>query len=227
MRTITELDEMKCIQLDIMRKIHSYCKANDIRYYLSHGTLIGAIRHHGFIPWDDDIDIFMPRPDYERFCKEFPVSRYDNVLQIANSHTSPYYGRPMSKVYDTRTVLIEPNYLGDDSIGVNIDIWPLDGMPDDEKKRLIHLRKIKMLQMVLYGRVVKYSQCKGATQKIGHLFLLPISSKAIVRVIEKALKEYEYDQSTFVSSCTDPYKKFFKREWFIESMEVKSLKIIL
>ena len=68
MRTITA-EELRKIMLDILKDVASFCDANGITYFLSCGTLIGAVRHHGFIPWDDDIDIDMPRPDYERFIK--------------------------------------------------------------------------------------------------------------------------------------------------------------
>ena len=61
------LDELKAIELSVMKDIHSICEEQGIRYSLCGGTLLGAVRHGGFIPWDDDIDIFMPRPDYDRF----------------------------------------------------------------------------------------------------------------------------------------------------------------
>ncbi len=141
MKAITELAEMKSIQLEIMEKIHAFCQKKRIIYYLSHGSLIGAVRHKGFIPWDDDIDVFMRRDDYEQFCHDFPYEQDTYGLKLVNSYTDIYYGRPMSKVIDTRTVLIEPNYLCDDEIGVNIDIWPLDGTPNSESERAIYLKK--------------------------------------------------------------------------------------
>ena len=63
--------EMKQMMLDIMQDIHDFCEKNGLRYYLAFGTMIGAVRHKGFIPWDDDIDLWMPRPDYDRLRKEF------------------------------------------------------------------------------------------------------------------------------------------------------------
>ena len=67
MKREISLDELKRIQVEILDQVHSFCKNNEITYYLSSGSLIGAIRHKGYIPWDDDIDIYMPRLDYERF----------------------------------------------------------------------------------------------------------------------------------------------------------------
>ena len=214
MTPITDIEEMKTIQLDIMRSVHRFCEENQITYFLSHGSLIGAVRHKGFIPWDDDIDLFMPREEYERFCKLFSNAESQYHLRIANSETKPYYGRPMSKVYDTRTLLVEPNYVGDDPIGINIDIWPLDGIPADEKRQKVHLRQIKILQKVLYGRVVRMKACKGIIQKSAHFVLLPFSSRQIVHKINHCLLKYHFENSTNVTCAVDPYKKVYKRDWF-------------
>ncbi len=83
MKTITP-EEQKTIQLDLLQKTADFCKENNIRYYLCGGTLIGAIRHKGYIPWDDDIDISMPRPDYDRFISLFnkPGNYYLSLIHI-------------------------------------------------------------------------------------------------------------------------------------------------
>ena len=214
MKPITTLEEMKSIQLEIMDKIHSFCETNNINYFLSHGSLIGAIRHQGFIPWDDDIDLFMPRSDYDQFCALFPSVQKALGLEIVNSYSPKYYGRPMSKIIDSRTVLTEPNYLKDDEIGVNIDIWPLDGVPVDEREYEKHLHKIQMLQKMLYARIVKYDACKTLLQKTAHLCLLLSSPRKTVNRIIELQKKYRFEDGIYVSCYVDPYKKRFKKEWF-------------
>ena len=89
MKEINTLEELKSIELDIMKKIHDFCERKGLTYYLAYGTMIGAIRHNGFIPWDDDIDIFMPREDYERFLKLFVEEQNALKLAIVNHTTSP------------------------------------------------------------------------------------------------------------------------------------------
>ena len=75
MRKITDIHELRQIQMDILDDVHRFCEANGLRYFLSSGTLIGAVRHKGYIPWDDDIDIYMPRQDYEQFLKTYQDKR--------------------------------------------------------------------------------------------------------------------------------------------------------
>ena len=123
MKRKVTLEEMRDLQLAMMDKIHEFCVERGIRYSLGGGTLLGAVRHKGYIPWDDDIDIMLPRPDYERFLKEFD-GVYPNfkVLHLNNDRTYPYL---FAKVYDSRTLLVECRA----TMGVYIDVFPIDGLP--------------------------------------------------------------------------------------------------
>ena len=121
------MEELRAIQLGIFDKIHAFCTERGIRYSLGGGTLLGAVRHKGYIPWDDDIDIMLPRPDYDRFLKGFEGKYAELNLQ--------YYGNditcciPFAKVYDNRTVLIEKLQKS----GIYIDVFPIDGLPEESK----------------------------------------------------------------------------------------------
>lgn len=124
------LDELKIIQLEILNCVADFCDRNDIKYWLDSGTLIGAIRHKGYIPWDDDIDVGMLRPDYDKFLTLFNES--NNRFKAYSIENNKDFLYPFCKVLDTHTLLYEPNEKGIKS-SVNIDIFVYDNAPDDSK----------------------------------------------------------------------------------------------
>ena len=132
------LEEVKKTQLEILKVFASFCESNGITYYLAYGTLIGAIRHKGYIPWDDDIDVIMPRPDYNRFIREFKDNRYVLFCPESNVDCPFSYG----KLYDSHTI-IEEQTSCHYRIGLNIDIFILDGMPNNLQAAKKHIRNCK------------------------------------------------------------------------------------
>lgn len=123
-------DELKERQILILDVVDAFCRENNINYWLDSGTLLGAIRHEGYIPWDDDIDIGMLRDDYDRFLKEFNAknNRF-KVFSVENNKAFPY---PFGKVLDTHTILYEPNENGI-KLSINIDILVYDNAPENDK----------------------------------------------------------------------------------------------
>ena len=127
MREIT-LRELQLFSLEIMKDIHKFCENNGIEYSLLDGSLIGAIRHQGFIPWDDDIDIVMRRPDFERFCKTYKSDEY----QLKYRGNGQDCMVPFARVYDVKRTVIKttaPWCL--DEVGVWVDVMPADNVIDD------------------------------------------------------------------------------------------------
>ena len=108
MKRITDNKELREIQMGILSYVDKFCRENDIKYSICGGTLIGAIRHGGYIPWDDDIDIIMLRKDYERFLNLFNKSK-DSDYNLYCINKSPYYYHPYAKVSDSRTIQVEPD----------------------------------------------------------------------------------------------------------------------
>ena len=125
MKPITDINELRRIELEILDHVARFCDERGIKWFLIGGTLIGAVRHKGFVPWDDDIDIGMLRPDYERFVREYP---YEGRYGLQTSKRNSYY-QAFSKIYDSETAVKERGCVCG-SNGVWIDIFPFDGIPD-------------------------------------------------------------------------------------------------
>ena len=148
------LDELKRIQIAILDKVHAFCLENNIIYFLSCGSLLGAIRHGGYIPWDDDIDLFMPRESYERFISSY--NEADNGTRVRTLFTDKRYYYSFAKVEDVNTILVEklPEKM---DIGVNIDIFPIDGVPNNKMLRKCCFLKNKIVRLLPVVKSVDFS----------------------------------------------------------------------
>ena len=199
MRAIT-LDELKSIQLDLLQKTADFCEKNGLRYFLCGGTLIGAIRHKGYIPWDDDIDIAMPRPDYDLFVKTF--NQFDNYYQVVNLDTNSEYAYCFAKVYDNRTILNELHYPGD-TFGVYIDVFPADGVRDANQ-----IMKIKFLHKILKTKRANYYQrtaLKKIINTLGKLLLLPFSAHKIASWMDNEARKYAFGSLPKAGVIANPF----------------------
>lgn len=147
MRAIS-VEELKQIQLDMLVKIDEFCRKNNIEYFLDGGSGIGVVRHKGFIPWDDDIDLGMTRPNYEKFIHSFQGA-YEHLDVYAPELDWNFYAN-FANVCDNRTYLVEPlTTFHGNKIGVKIDLFPFDGTDSDFKKSLkIHRRQRRYLHLL-------------------------------------------------------------------------------
>ena len=129
------IEEIRSATLQMMDHIHHICIENDIQYFLHYGTLIGAIRHNGFIPWDDDFDIAMKRKDYEKFCKVVEREHHPHYKLCNRANTENYY-YGIARYADTRFKYESDLKLKQADIGIFIDIYPLDNFgntPEEAK----------------------------------------------------------------------------------------------
>lgn len=123
-----EIDELRKVQLGILDTVNDFCEKNALTCWLDRGSLIGAVRHKGYIPWDDDIDIGMMREDFDFLINNFDNSGRYKLLNVKIDHETPF---AYAKLCDTETVLMERGM----ELAVNIDIWPYDEIPDSKLSR--------------------------------------------------------------------------------------------
>ena len=141
------------IALEILHTVAQICEERNLRYYLVYGTLIGAVRHHGFIPWDDDVDIMMPRPDYDKLLEylEDHIGEYPH-LQVFNRKTCPDYPYMITRISDDRYEIRMENEKPF-GMGVFIDIYPMDSCGETPEDSLKVFRKVEKLN-ALVGKYV-------------------------------------------------------------------------
>ena len=198
--------ELVSINVDILREIHSFCKENKIVYSLYYGTLIGAVRHKGFIPWDDDVDIVMPRPCYERFIRTYKSTGKYKLFacEIDNS-----YILPIGRLADTTTLKIEESSSGY-NIGIAVDIFPVDGLPENNNfmhrfKLMFWRNAFRFKGTILFkkGRLWYKSLFVGMIK----IVLSPFPLSFICRTLNNVAKEYPFDSSINVCSYLSPYRE--------------------
>lgn len=136
------IEELHQVQLKLLKLIAGICDEQNLTYYLCWGTLIGAIRHNGFIPWDDDVDIVMLRPDYEKLIAYLAAHERDlRPVRLMHYSTNKQYIYSIARVCDTRYT-IHSDDPGDCGLGVFIDIYPLDGWGNTKEDSSIYFRKM-------------------------------------------------------------------------------------
>lgn len=188
MKEIT-VNELKQIQLDILKDIHAFCKAEGLVYSVAYGTLIGAVRHKGFIPWDDDIDIMMPRRDYDRFCRTYGHEYY----KVASTDTILTYPIPYAKVYDSRTRVRE-HVEYPTEYGISVDVFPVDNVPDDPKTRSRLYARKKRLNILHVLKITSVSRnrsfVKNAALAVAHILLAVFNMRRLVRKMDMLSASY-------------------------------------
>lgn len=201
-----DTNTVKEIQMDILSSVDTFCKENNIRYFIGGGTLIGAVRHKGYIPWDDDIDIMMLRKDYNKFVHDFGTKgKYCVLAPELNMH----YPFPFAKVEDTSTVLIE-NMATPWKMGINIDVFPIETIPENQKdrdklfmkaKRIYKLYQFKKSNFPRHGWLIRLSA------KVLHAFLKLFSISTLNRWTINNATKYQGTSSSLCGCVVWGYGK--------------------
>ena len=220
-REVSEKENKKLL-LDMMQYVHEFCEEKGIQYFLYFGSLLGAVRHKGFIPWDDDMDICMTRKEYERFIKCFPKgkdTRYSVMTYRDKNHYQPY-----AKIVDNYTRILERE---DKPIGIYIDLFIIDneGKTFSEAGRFMHL--VSFFVRLRYGHVLQYRESAsrnkivyGARKALAKL----TDENELLRIIDNVsrLKESE-ELSEYVGAVNASgynERQILRGEWFKEDITV-------
>ena len=199
----TEEIQKEC--LGIMKYIHTFCENRGIKYILTGGSMIGAVRHKGFIPWDDDLDIVMLRPDYDRFCAEFEETEKFKIYSPARNNTLLFFTR-VCEVEKTTSDICVPWTKGGQT-GVSVDIMPYDAVENDFDafmKRVAELRSLQQKMFLKRLSYWKFSQKKGIVEKMKLIYHkivgLFIDDETLQKEYEKLRSAVDYGTSTLVGN---------------------------
>ena len=178
--------EIQNIQLNILKEVADFCDKFNIKYFLGCGTLCGAVVRKSFFPWDDDIDILMPRKDYEKFLAIFQSKK----LKLLTCNNKDYY-YPYAKVVHSKTIAFEcKNHIAD--YGVFIDVFPIDGAPN--KLYLYLLKPLKYLMMSKWGcHLDKRNIFVKIIYKIVSIITIPIPNNYFARLLNKICRKYSLE----------------------------------
>jgi lipopolysaccharide cholinephosphotransferase len=196
------LEECKKVELDILLEVVKFCEEHQIDYLLAYGTMLGAVRHKGFIPWDDDIDIYMTRSDRNKFLELFTGEAKPAHLEAIGPH-DPRSKHTFTKIIDNRTLKTEEHYTyPDGNLGVDIDIFTLDGQPDDDREFERWFSKLERLYTLdFFMTLGKYETLK---RKIAAVAVFPVkifySRKKLRKKIDKIHEAYPYKTSKFAGA---------------------------
>jgi len=201
-------EEMRRIQIDILKAVDGFCRDQGLEYFLWYGTLLGAVRHKGFIPWDDDLDICMKLDDYRAFISNFNQS--NKKYQVSDRMLDPSFPCYFAKIRDVNTHLeqiVEGNAY---SFGINIDLFRLDNCPDDpiQQKRLFRIiDKYRRRQVAkTMDRTTDRGLIKNSILKVADIVYGGYSVAGCLKDMEESVLQFSNSPSAYYTEVMTPYK---------------------
>lgn len=226
-KNLSHLSELQKYELNVLKKFVKICEDNNLKYYITGGSLLGAIRHHGFIPWDDDIDVVMPRKDYE-YLKANAHNLLTGNLYLSNYDTPGHIWSP--KIVDTSTHFYLNNSLKKKELGAWVDILILDGVPNPGIRRTIfkyyYLFARLMYQFSTFSQSVNLHRKRSLFErlligfaKFSHIELI-LNSRIIGNFYDRVCSHYDINYSEYVAPLGGVmrFKEVVPKEWFGEGV---------
>lgn len=228
------MNDLKKVLLQMLKWFHDFCVEHDITYYALGGTLLGAVRHKGFIPWDDDIDLGLPREDYNRLIKTMENENGKYVLETPNQGKNGFV-YSYCKLYDTDTTLIE-NTRYKTKRGVYLDIFPLDGIGNTYAESIKNFKKIDRKQNFISTKVCAfnknrsfYKNCAIVAGRCIPEFIC--SWKKEVKKVNELCEKRPFNDYVYVGNLLGNWhqKEIVERNWFGEPklMDFEDAKIFV
>ena len=211
---MSNIDLLHQIDLDIVKDVVSLCEKHGLKYYMLGGTMLGAIRHGGFIPWDDDIDLGMVREDYERFLEL--SYKLPGRLKVVNYRNTPSYQYYITRVLDTETKVIEER-IGNENKYTNasIDIFPIDGTPNNKLLRKIYFFRVlyhRALMSLCYKDSIDRKRQRGTAEKalLWIMERLPIEKMTTPykqkEIIDRLLRKQKIDGAKYIGNIMGAFR---------------------
>lgn len=213
------LEEIKALELDILKKFKNFCEKNELDYFLAYGTLIGAIRHKGFIPWDDDIDVVMLREDYDKFVNLMKKNQLANNLEVLIPLEKEDYPYPFIKIVNKMTMTNQSGVKAKYQTGIWIDVLPLDYVPEDKNIIRSYQKKLKKCELMVTRNYAK--DPKNLIKRLGKNLILKFynfigkdykywikkTNSYIYMKKTSLLSNYQFDFSANIFYPSDKYKE--------------------
>ena len=200
------VDEAKKMLVGVLDEFHDFCEKHSLKYVLAAGTLLGAIRHNGFIPWDDDIDVYMPRPDYEKLLKLYPADGENDLYEY---NLNDKYMYPFAKIGKKGTLCVEKGGYSGVDVGIYIDIFPIDGLGNDLAEAKKTIRKVKRYVNMELSLLVEQWRKDVSFVKNFAIWVLHVLTKfygghkKVLMKMNKVLARKSYNESKYVGQIVE------------------------
>lgn len=208
MKKVTD-QELKQINLEMLCYFDKVCRENNIHYSITGGTLLGAVRHKGFIPWDDDVDVFLPRPEFEKLNDVFSdEGRYVWKTRKKDPSFKFVYGR----LLDTKTIILDAGGMASEGQGIFLDVCVVDGLPRNKFFRILHIFIIQLLfrgrRTVVYDKSrPEFSEGNFVMQILKCMVLKTTDLEFWMKKLDKAMRRYPFNTGEYVGNFASRYGK--------------------